>query len=1028
MRPAPVRSSQPSAQAFAVEQAFAEAQAPVRHERGRDCRSCGDGSPQFFCLQSPVRVLWMAIMKLSRILPPLNHWQVARRCCIALLLIAFSSGRSATAQSDHVTPAERLFTLQVLPLLEGRCGGCHQDDQEGGFRITDRDNLLRGGESGEPAIVPGKPDQGSILRAVRWMDLKMPPKEADRLHAEEITILEEWIAAGAPWPDVATQEAIRLADAMESQNERGIQLRTSGGLADSWTNRRYDPRDVWAFLPLQDLSDAVPANLSDVNAIDLLIDRQLRETGLAAAARATPRELIRRATLDLHGLLPTPDAVDSFEQAMAEAPEQAWADLIDDLLASPRYGEQWGRHWLDVTRYADTGGMSNDYERSNAWRYRDYVIRSFNEDKPWDQFIIEQLAGDELADASVLRRTRGQPADIEQVQVDGSYTPEESEQIIATGFLRLGPWDNAMVRDDEARQLWLDDVVNITGQAFLSQTMRCCRCHDHKFDPIPTRDYYRIYAAFSATHMAERAVPLLPQEDQSQFAEGRAHVETLLTYATDRKNELLEKQEAAARLWYEQHGLPYRSEEERKNDADEIKPPRFVGLSLAEQGRRKVREQDEWIWTRRLERYEPLAQSVYNSGPQTLAWNSARKLRINNRKRTPNPGSDFILLGGSLQASGDQVSPGVLSALPVQFENSSSDPWAIRSGLNGRRLDLARWIASPQNPLSTRSIVNRIWQHHFGTGICATANNFGVKGAFPTHPELLDFLAMRLVQQGWKSKPLHRMIMLSEAYQRGTLSPVPGVLSARDPDNQLLSVYPRRRLTSEQLRDSILMLTGELVHCTGGPPVMPEINSEVALQPRMIQFSLAPAWQPSARPELRNRRTIYTYHVRGLPDPFHAVFNQPDSAESCEIRESSTVTPQALTLLNSEQMTDRSLALAVRLQRESTGAPEQLLERAMRLIFQRSAAAEELQQLTVLLQESLEYHRRIVPAAKVFPTTLERSLVEEFTGEPFTYVEILPVFRNYTPDLKPAQASPETRALADVCMVLLNTNEFLFIE
>lgn len=947
--------------------------------------------------------------------------------CVAFLLVLLAPVQPATAQSDPKSPADRLFTLQVLPLLEGRCGGCHQDEQEGGFRITDRDSLLRGGESGKPAVIPGETNAGTLLNAVRWLDLEMPPKAADRLTAEEIRVLEEWIAAGAPWPDSETQRSIRTADAMESRNDRGIQLRTSGGLADSWTNRRYSPDAVWAFLPLQDLSAAVPAGTNDVDTIDLLIRQQLSAKGVPAAVRATPRELIRRATLDLHGLLPTPDEVQAFEQATAAAPEQAWTDLIDRLLASPRYGEQWGRHWLDVTRYADTGGMSNDYERSNVWRYRDYVIRSFNNDKPWDQFIIEQLAGDELADASVRRRTSGKRTDVEQIQADGSYTAEEAEQIIATGFLRLGPWDNAMVKDEEARQLWLDDVVNITGQAFLSQTMRCCRCHDHKFDPIPTRDYYRIYSAFSATHMAERAVPMLPQEDQSLFSEARAHVETLLSYATDRKHELLEKQEAAARVWYEQRGLPYRSEEERKNDPDEIKPPRFVGLSPAEQGRRKVREQDEWIWTRRLERYQPLAQSVYNSGPQTLAWNSARKLRINNRKRTTDPGVDFILLGGSLQAHGDQVTPGVLSALPVQMQSPEPDPWAIRSTLNGRRLDLARWIASPQNPLSTRSIVNRLWQHHFGTGICATANNFGVKGAAPTHPELLDFLASRLIDQDWRSKPLHRMIMLTEAYQRSTRSPTPDILAERDPDNQLLSVYPRRRLTSEQLRDSILMLTGELVDCEGGPPVMPEINSEVALQPRMIQFSLAPAWQPSPRPELRNRRTIYTYHVRGLPDPFHAVFNQPDSAESCEVRESATVTPQALTLLNSDQMTDRSLAMAVRLQREANSSQEQL-ELAFHLMFQRSADHDEMEQLTTLLRESLQYHRRVVPAATVFPTTLERSLVEEFTGEPFTYVEILPVFENYTPDLKPAQATPETRALADLCMVLLNTNEFLFIE
>lgn len=946
-----------------------------------------------------------------------------------LILIAACIGLTAAADDSQrdKRAGQRLFTLQVLPLLESRCGGCHLKEQQGDFSIASLQDLLQGGQSGQPGIVPGDPSGGTVVNAIRRLDLEMPPKEADRFSEPEIALMTAWISAGAQWPDEATQQEIRAADATAQETAQGIKITTSGGLSEGWSNRRYKPQDVWAFRPLQPVHEHLPADLPQTAVIDHLIGLKLNHAQLPAAPRATPRELIRRATLDLHGLPPTPGEVAAFELASGKDATTAWEQLIDRLLDSPRYGEQWGRHWLDVTRYADTGGMSNDYERSNMWRYRDYVIRSFNSDKPWNDFIVEQLAGDELADHSVRSRSDGNMRTIHMHQQNGDYTEQESEWIIATGFLRMGPWDNAMVQPEEARQLWLDDVVNITGQAFLSQTMRCCRCHDHKFDPIPTRDYYRMYAAFSATQMAERPVPLLPQENRADFESGQAHVQRMLDYAQGRLAELMDKQETAAKEWYAERGLPYKNEKSRRSDPDETKPPRFVGLTAEEQGRRKVREQDEWIWNRRLERYQPFAQSVFNSSTSDQRYNAARKLRIQPKQRSSVLPETSILLGGSLLAPGESVSPGVLSAVPVSLTDSASDPWSISASLDGRRLDLARWIANPANVLTARSIANRIWQHHFERGLSATANNFGVKGAAPTHPLLLDWLANDFVTNGWTVKRMHRLIMHSAVYQRSSRSPNAAVLAKKDPSNQLLSVYPRKRLTAEQLRDSILMLTGELQQTTGGPPVMPEINQEVALQPRMIQFSIAPAWQPSRLPEQRNRRTIYTYHVRGLPDPFHSVFNQPDSSESCELRESAAVTPQTLTLFNSDQMTDRSLALAVRLMRESDTFAGQL-QRAFELILLRSPSSVEMQQMQELQQQSEQYHSQVTPQPTVFPQSITRSLVEEFSGDVFTYTEILPAFENYVPDLKPDRAAANVRALADICLVLLNTNEFLFIE
>ena len=749
--------------------------------------------------------------------------------------------------------------------------------------------------------------------------------------------------------------------------------------------------------------------------------------GLKSADRADIRTLIRRATFDLTGLPPTPEVVDAFAGAWSRNPDKAWADLIDRLLASPRYGEHWGRHWLDVTRYADTGGMSNDFERSNVWRYRDYVIRAFNKDKPYNEFIVEQLAGDELADQSVRKRTGGKQQDVHRVQLTGKYTEEEAEWIIASGFLRLGPWDNAMVDADEARQIYLDDLVNITGQTFLAQTLRCCKCHDHKFDPIPTRDYYRIYAAFAGTQMAERPVPFLAQENRDGFSEGKAHVQRMLDFAVTEKNKLIEKRESAARAWFAERGFPYKNQQQRTNLPDDKKPPRHVGLNHVEQGQLKVREQDEWIWTRRLERYQPMAQSVFNAEFSHLTWNAARKLRIVRKTNNRQPLTNHILMGGALTARGEEVQPGVLSAVAVPVDPSADDPYLITPSVEGRRLGLAKWIVHPDNGLTTRAIVNRIWKYHFGTGLAANGNNFGAKGAKPSHPELLDYLANDLVENGWKIKRLHRAIMMSEVYQRRTTPADAKRVAETDPNNRLLSHFPRRRLSAEELRDGILSITGELNHSHGGLPIMPEINMEVALQPRMIQFSLAPAYQPSRTPLERNRRTIYAYHVRGQADPFTELFNQPNPNESCEQREAAAVTPQAFTLLNSDQMTDRSIAFARRLQREAK-EPKSQIGRAFELAFGRSATNEEVVRLKKYLSDMVAYHRKTPTKPVTYPTEITRSLVEEFSGKAFEYQEILPAFEKYTADKKAADVSAETLALADVCLLLLNANEFIYVN
>ncbi|MEM9703736.1 MAG: DUF1549 domain-containing protein, partial [Planctomycetota bacterium] len=433
--------------------------------------------------------------------------------------------------------------------------------------------------------------------------------------------IRRWIADGAVWPTEERQNAIRWRDRQALETADGRLVSTSGGQSAAWTNRRYAPEDLWSLQPLPETAEPLPSQ-GIAALVDQRIEGRLAEANLEPAGAADARTLLRRATFDLTGLPPTPEQTERFLAEYQADADAAWAALIDRLLDSPAYGERWARHWFDVSRYADTGGMSNDYERSNMWRYRDYVMRAFNADKPYDQFVIEQLAGDELADAAVLART-GDPKAVEEARLNGNYTPEEAERIIASGFLRLGPWDNAMVKKEEARQIYLDDVVNVVGQAFLSTTMRCAKCHDHKFDPLPTRDYYRLYAAFSTTQMAERPVPFLPEENLAGFEEERALTEELLSYAKREAKRLTVKREAAAKAWFDERGLPYRDLNARNNLRDDEKPPRHVGLTTAEQGELKVREQDVWIWTRRLERFEPMAQSVYNAGAAKLAWNGA---------------------------------------------------------------------------------------------------------------------------------------------------------------------------------------------------------------------------------------------------------------------------------------------------------------------------------------------------------------------------------------------------------------------
>ncbi|MEE2776868.1 MAG: PSD1 and planctomycete cytochrome C domain-containing protein [Acidobacteriota bacterium] len=894
--------------------------------------------------------------------------------------------------------AERGFALEVKPLLAQKCFACHGQDTDNiraDLDLTSLDGMLKGGESSQPALVPGNARASRLYIALLRSDADlaaMPPKEADRLTQDDVWKIRDWIDAGAPWPDIETERRY-LAEAR--QTEGGVVVATSGGLSEDWTNRSYRARDLWAFRPL-DVVEPPPSHTE--HPIDAFVDRRLADASIEAAPRADRRTLIRRATYDLTGLPPTPAEVRDF---VVDDSPNAWNRVIDRLLASPHYGEQWGLHWLDVVRYADTAGYSNDWERSNAWRYRDYVVRSLNEDKPYDRFILEQIAGDEL-------------------------DPDDPEMLVATGFLRMGPWEHtAMTQFLVSRQLYLDDVTHNVGQTFLSLPLRCAKCHDHKFDPIPTRDYYRFYSVFATTQLAEREAPFLDAENRNHFDAEQTRLERLEAEAEADVAKIELKEEAAARAWCVDRGMPYQPREQLRDKPEGEKPPRHIGLTVDDQGYRKVREADARIWRRRLERYQPLAHAVYG-GP--VKYEDSQRLRMPApEKRQGEPPETFIFAGGSVFSPGEKVVPGVLSAVPARFDPVAEEAAPqIPATMSGRRLVLARWIADAQNPLTARSIVNRIWQYHFGRGLAENTNNLGKMGKKPTHPELLDWLARRFLEDGWSWKAMHRLVMSSEVYQRGDRPRDPAAVAETDPRNELLSFFAPRRLTAEEIRDSMLQASGELNPEIGGLSVFPEINREFAAQPRMNQFTLAPAYQPSRLAAQRNRRSLYVYRMRTAADPMFEVFNQPSTDLSCERRDSSTVTPQVFTLLHGESSIDRSIAMAKRLESEG-GNLEDQLGRAFELILGRRATVDEHGRMSTYVREMAHYHRLHPPERIEPPRELDREVVEEMSGLALRYKERLDVYDDYDPHTKPWDVGPATRALADVCLTLFNTNEFAYV-
>ncbi len=726
-----------------------------------------------------------------------------------------------------------------------------------GLRLDHRAEAVKGGGSGVPSIVPGSSAQSLLIRYVAGLDkdVVMPPS-GPRLKPADIEILRAWIDSGAEWPgDVEA----RPAAAKQSKH--------------------------WAFQPLSKPEAPDVKSPWVRNPIDAFVLAKLQSKGWQPSAPATPRALLRRVYLDVNGLPPTIEE----QEAFLKDPSR-FEQLVDDLLARPAYGERWGRHWLDVVRFAETNGYERDATKPNAWRYRDYVIRAFNRDKPFDRFILEQLAGDELPDAS-------------------------ADTFTALGYYRLGPWDDEPADPKEDRFDQLDDIVSTTSQGFLGLTLGCARCHDHKFEPLTARDYYSMEAIFNGLERPRqgRKELDLPIGAKDQVYAARA---------IERQVADLEKQIADIREPVRKQAI---AENKLPKDA---KPEAVDNLLTAEQ--RQVIEANR----RRIE--------GLNAGEPALE----RGYYMEEPK--PQPPSTYLLVRGKAATPGPEVAAAVPAVL---VRAQPSFPLPARTSL--RRLTLAKWLASPENPLTARVIVNRVWQHHFGEGLVRTPSDFGVMGDRPTHPELLAWLTSWFIDHGWSIKQLTRLILSSNTYRMSTAWN--SEYGSQDPEDRFLWRMPYRRLEVEAIRDSMLASSGRLNRKMYGPSVLPEIPAaalEGSSDPDKI-------WKASAEDEA-SRRTVYVFLKRSMIVPMLDVLDLCDTARSAAKRQNTSVATQALTLFNGDFVNRQARYLAERL-RKASDDPSAQIDLAWRLTLARSPRpSETTAMLDFLKRESLEEMCRVI--------------------------------------------------------------------
>ncbi len=759
------------------------------------------------------------------------------------------------------------FYDDIKPVLAVHCYKCHDgENPKGGLRLDTLTNSLAGGKSGDAAIVPGASARSELVRRISLGegDEMMPPKGA-RLTEAEMARIRQWIDEGAKWP------------------ERD---------------------DYWAFQPAKE--PPLPEGMA-VNPIDRFIDRGLEAATINPLPQADARTLLRRAFFDLVGVPPTPEEAQRF---LRDKSSDAYEKLIDRLLADPRYGERWARHWLDIARYGESDGYEDDKVRPHAWRYRDYVIRSLNADKPYDRFVQEQIAGDEL-------------------------WPDNPEAWVATGFARLGSWDGMSKEPAQQRQDFLNDATDAVGAAFLGVTLGCARCHDHKYDVITQRDYYQVQAFFAGV------------QRETREAQGPLHEPRFVTAAFKADSaglaRLISERDELLRVARKDLEKKRADQLEKKNVEEDAVKARVEKAHPGQLG--KLNDAITAIELR-MRFHEPKIEAIFHGdGP----------------KKIP------LLKGGELARPGEEVAPGFIAAMLSPGESASPE---------GKRATLARWVASPENSLTARVQVNRLWQHHFGAGLVATPSDFGRNGKRPAHPELLDWLAREFVRNGWSLKKMHRLMMTSAAYRRAA-SPAPAAF-AKDPENKLLWRMNRRRLEGEAIRDTILAVSGTLNPAMGGPGVYAQlpkgVNVEFPNNDKELSWGTATA-------DDNYRRSIYLFQRRSLTFPLMDVFDGAPMNQSCAARPQTTVAPQALALFNGEFTREAAGHFATRLRREAGNDVPKQIERAFQLAFTRP------------------------------PSNVERVTALKF-------LQVQTATRHADP----------TAALVDFCHVLLNASELIYLD
>jgi len=842
-----------------------------------------------------------------------------------------------------------------VAILDKECVSCHGAAAMSGLDMRQREGLLKGGKRG-PAVTPGKPESSLIyLASAHQGELKMPLGSSSPLPAEDLAVLKKWIEEGAAWP---------------------------AGLA---ATARPQP-SWWSFKKPQRPAVPHPREASRVaNPIDAFVFAKLEEKGLTPAPPADRLTLVRRAYFDLLGLPPTPQQVDSF---LKDTSPHAWANLIDTLLASPHYGERWGRRWLDVVRYADTAGFEADMYYPNAWRYRDYVIKSFNDDKPYDRFVQEQVAGDELwPDTMDLEGLYGVP-------------PQELEHLeakVGTSLYGFGP----EVRENnlESRKLeyeWLTDTVDTTGSAFMGLTFKCARCHDHKFDPIAEKDYYRLQAIFAGS--LPGAVPVVTNLSATKHDEAEHSILAL----DEARNAYLNFQKQIIDRAMKVKEKEYPPEATTAYDLLAIfRTPKQNALA---------KPLDEYAKTLKVENLMTPAEKATEL---TLAENIAKavvdvpldsgfdgNVKYDNFYDVPSATVlndlplelvpvTYMYSRGDVKTPLEKVTPGLPSALL-----SDHDPSDLTMSPGGPRFrkQLALWLTKPDHPLTARVMVNRIWEGHFGAGIVATENDFGHQGLPPSHPELLDWLATEFVQQGWSIKSMNRLIMLSNTYQMASLY-VSAANSRVDPQNAYLWRMNRTRLEGEAIWDSIHSAAGDINFKMGGRPIMPPLTKAELNGIRDLA-----QWVPPADPAEANRRGVYLLIRRDFPYPLLDRYDMPENAESCPRRDVTTVAPQVLWTLNSHVSFDEAQRFAARLVRETGDDPAAWVDKAWHIALARPPSAQEKTEALAMMAK----------------------------------LETVPPVKRDASDPLPSELAKvgdvRAEALTKLCLTIFNLDEFVYVD